>query len=87
MRQLRKENSMTGMPKLSPDVYSKRRAKFMEIVGSDGVAIIPSATEVTRSRDTHFPFRQDSDFRYLTGFNEPDSVAVKVALPVPSCQL
>ena len=67
---------MTGMPKLSPDIYSKRRAKFMQLIGDDGVAIIPSSSEVTRSRDTHFPFRQDSDFRYLTGFNEPDSVAV-----------
>lgn len=41
-----------------------------------GVAIIPAAPEVTRSRDTEYPFRQDSDFYYLTGFNEPNAVLV-----------
>lgn len=40
------------------------------------IAIIPAAPEVTRSRDTEFPFRQDSDFYYLTGFNEPNAVLV-----------
>lgn len=38
--------------------------------------IVPSATEVVRNRDVHYPFRQDSDFRYLTAFPEPDAVAV-----------
>jgi Xaa-Pro aminopeptidase len=42
----------------------------------NSVAILPSGREVTRSNDTEFRFRQDSDFYYLTGFNEPDSVAV-----------
>jgi Xaa-Pro aminopeptidase len=40
------------------------------------VAIIPSARETVRSNDTHFRFRQDSDFYYLTGFEEPESIAV-----------
>jgi Xaa-Pro aminopeptidase len=40
----------------------------------NSVAIIPAAKEVTRSRDTDYPFRQDSDFFYLTGFLEPDAV-------------
>jgi Xaa-Pro aminopeptidase len=39
-------------------------------------AIIPSAREATRSNDTNFRFRQDSDFYYLTGFQEPESIAV-----------
>lgn len=56
--------------------YSARRAEFMRRIGPDGVAIIPGAHEVTRARDTHFKFRQDSDFAYLTGFYEPDAVAV-----------
>ncbi len=55
---------------------ARRRAQLMETIGNDGVAILPSAHEVVRSRDTHYRFRQDSDFWYLTGFGEPDSVAV-----------
>lgn len=56
--------------------YSQRRAELMRRIGADGVAIIPGAHEVTRARDTQFKFRQDSDFAYLTGFYEPDAVAV-----------
>ncbi len=56
--------------------YQKRRRSLMNQIGEDSVAIIPAAREVTRSRDTHFRFRQDSDFEYLTGFPEPDAVAV-----------
>jgi Xaa-Pro aminopeptidase len=40
------------------------------------VAVLPSAPQQTRSNDTHFPYRQDNDFYYLTGFAEPQSVAV-----------
>jgi Xaa-Pro aminopeptidase len=56
--------------------YAARRARLMKLIGKTGIAIIPSAHEVVRSRDTHYRFRQDSDFRYLTGFLEPDSIAV-----------
>lgn len=42
----------------------------------NSIAIIPAAHEQTRSYDTEFRFRQDSDFWYLTGFPEPDAVAV-----------
>jgi Xaa-Pro aminopeptidase len=45
-------------------------------MGPDSVAIIPAAREATRSNDTEYRFRQDSDFYYLTGFNEPEAVAV-----------
>ena len=51
-------------------------AEFMRRMGPDSVAIIPAAREATRSNDTEYRFRQDSDFYYLTGFNEPDAVAV-----------
>lgn len=67
---------MTGPTRHQLDECAKRRARFMQIMGPDGVAIIPSAVEVTRNRDVHYRFRQDSDFRYLTGFLEPDAVAV-----------
>ncbi len=50
--------------------------KFMEAIGKDSIAIIPAAHEQTRSYDTEFKFRQDNDFLYLTGFPEPDAVAV-----------
>ena len=50
----------------------------MEMIGAGGIAVLPAAPERVRSRDTHFPFRQDSDFYYLTGFLEPDAVAVLV---------
>ncbi len=48
----------------------------MRMIGDDGVAIIPSANPVLRSRDVNYVFRQDSDFLYLTGFNESEALAV-----------
>ncbi len=56
--------------------YAARRARLIDAIGPDGIAIIPSAREVIRNRDTHYKFRQDSDFLYLTGFHEPDAVVV-----------
>ncbi|HET8881203.1 MAG TPA: aminopeptidase P N-terminal domain-containing protein [Solimonas sp.] len=56
--------------------YARRRAELMKRIGRDGVAIIPGAREVVRARDTHYKFRQDSDFKYLSGFVEPDAVLV-----------
>jgi len=50
--------------------------KFIEQMDENSVAIIPAAHEQTRSYDTEFKFRQDSDFWYLTGFPEPDAIAV-----------
>ena len=51
-------------------------AEFMRRMDQNSIAIIPGARETARSNDTHYRFRQDSDFLYLTGFDEPDSVAV-----------
>ena len=51
-------------------------AEFMRRMDQNSIAIIPGARETTRSNDTHYRFRQDSDFLYLTGFDEPDSIAV-----------
>ena len=48
----------------------------MRMVGEDGMAILPSAPVRQRSRDVEYRFRQDSDFYYLTGFDEPESVAI-----------
>ena len=46
----------------------------MALMEPNSIAIIPSAREQVRSRDTEYPFRQDSDFYYLSGFTEPDAV-------------
>jgi Xaa-Pro aminopeptidase len=59
----------------SKDVFANRRKRIVESMGS-AVAVVPAARELVRSHDTTFPFRQDSDFYYLTGFPEPDALAV-----------
>jgi Xaa-Pro aminopeptidase len=56
--------------------YAARRARLLAAIGPYSVAIVPSAREVIRNRDAHYRFRQDSDFLYLTGFNEPDAMLV-----------
>jgi Xaa-Pro aminopeptidase len=48
----------------------------MERLGHGSVAVLPGARITLRNRDMHYPFRQDSDFYYLTGFTEPDAVLV-----------
>ncbi|TZF87138.1 aminopeptidase P N-terminal domain-containing protein [Cognatilysobacter lacus] len=54
--------------------HAKRRRQLMRMAGGDAIVIVPAAAERIRSRDTHFPYRQDSDLLYLTGFPEPDAV-------------
>jgi len=56
--------------------FARRRNTLMRMVGDDGIAILPSAPVRIRSRDVEYRYRQDSDFYYLTGFAEPDAVAV-----------
>jgi Xaa-Pro aminopeptidase len=58
--------------------FARRRRELMRMMGEGAIAIVPAAREKIRNRDTHYPFRQDSDFHYLTGFPEPDAVAVLV---------
>ena len=58
--------------------FKRRRHELMKMMGKNTIAILPSASLVTRNRDADFPFRQNSDFLYLTGFNEPDAVMVLV---------
>jgi Xaa-Pro aminopeptidase len=53
-----------------------RRARLAEEIGEDAIAIIPAAVEVIRSNDNEYEFHQDPDFFYLTGFPEPEAVAV-----------
>ena len=58
--------------------FGRRRKQLMRMMGKDTIAIIPTASELLRNRDVEFPFRADSDFYYLTGFHEPDAVAVLI---------
>lgn len=60
------------------DAYARRRRQLMRLAGEDAILVLAAAPERVRSRDTHYPYRQDSDFRYLTGFGEPEAVLVLV---------
>jgi len=51
-------------------------AEFMKRMNQKAIAIMPAAREATRSNDTQYRYRQDSDFFYITGFEEPESIAV-----------
>ncbi|MFK8027031.1 MAG: Xaa-Pro aminopeptidase [Gammaproteobacteria bacterium] len=58
--------------------FAKRRKNLMRMIGKDAIAIVPASTVKVRNRDVEFDYRQDSDFMYLTGFIEPEAVAVLV---------
>jgi Xaa-Pro aminopeptidase len=58
--------------------FARRRRQLMRMMGKDSIAIIPTSSEQVRNRDVEFPYRADSDFYYLTGFGEPDAVAVLI---------
>ena len=55
--------------------YKNRRIATISKL-KDGIAILPAATHMTRSNDTEFDFRQNSNFKYLTGCSEPDTILV-----------
>jgi Xaa-Pro aminopeptidase len=57
------------------EIFAQRRKRFIEAIG-DALAILPSAPVAVRSADVEFIYRQDNDFYYLTGFTEPESVAM-----------
>ena len=56
--------------------FKRRRNQLMKMIGKGSIAIVSSAQTRVRNRDVEYPFRQDSDFLYLTGFNEPGAVLV-----------
>ena len=58
--------------------FIRRRRQLMRMAGDDAILVLPAAPERIRSRDTHYPYRQDSDLWYLTGFPEPEAVLVLV---------
>ena len=58
--------------------FKKRRKILMDKLGNDSVLIIPCAQHYKRTRDVEYPYRQDSDFYYLTGFGESDSLMMLI---------
>lgn len=58
--------------------FARRRKQLMRMMGRGGIAIAPAAPMKIRNRDVEYDYRQDSDFHYLTGFPEPEAVAVLI---------
>lgn len=61
---------------ITPQEYTNRRQALWQKMPTHSMAILPAASLSLRNGDTEFPFRQDSDFYYLTGFDEPEAMAV-----------
>ncbi len=60
------------------DEFRRRRRQLMKMMGKGGIAILPAVPEKARNGDVHYHYRPDSDFYYLTGFAEPEAVAVLI---------
>ncbi len=58
--------------------YAGRRKELMSLMHSNSIAIISSSPEKVRSRDTHYPYKQNVNLSYLCGFPEPESVLVLI---------
>lgn len=71
----------TLVPTVAPAFFAGRRARLMAQLPNNSVLVVSAAAEITRSRDTEFAFRQDSDFHYLTGFPEPDALLIMQKSP------
>ena len=56
--------------------FSHNRRRLTELIGPDGLAVVMAGVPSVRNPDVEHPFRQDSDFFYLTGFGEPHAAAV-----------
>ena len=66
------------MPRIHKAEFARRRRALMAEIGSGGIALLPAAPVCLRNRDIEQPYRQDSDFQYLTGFPEPEALAVLI---------
>ena len=64
--------------KLGQAEYRQRRAQLMAQMEANSIAIVPTAVETVRNRDVEHPFRQDSDFYYLSGFAEANACLVLI---------
>jgi Xaa-Pro aminopeptidase len=66
--------------------FADRRTRLIRTMGR-GIAVIPTAPERVRNRDSHYPYRHDSYFYYLSGFGEPEAAVVLVAGDQPQTLL
>jgi Xaa-Pro aminopeptidase len=58
--------------------YARRRRQLMRMAGEDSIVLLQAAPHRIRNNDVHYPYRQDSDFLYLTGFREPGALLVMI---------
>ena len=58
--------------------YAKRREQLMRTAGEGAIIFVRAAVERIRNNDVHYPYRQHSDFLYLTGFREPGAMLVLI---------
>lgn len=58
--------------------YAKRRRQLLRMAGEDSIIVLQAAPHRVRNNDVHYPYRQDSDFLYLTGFREPSALLVMI---------
>lgn len=63
---------------ISRQEYARRRKALMAQMEPNSIAVLPAAQVYVRNRDVEHQYRQDSDFQYLTGFPEPEAVAVLI---------
>ncbi|MEN1727853.1 MAG: aminopeptidase P N-terminal domain-containing protein, partial [Pseudomonadota bacterium] len=63
---------------IKPEEYARRRRRLMTEAGDNALILIGSARQLLRNGDSHYAFRQDSDFLYLTGLKEPEAVLALV---------
>ncbi len=77
---MRRASSSAYRPVREPVIerreYARRRRKLFEQADDGCAIIVPTAPVVRRNRDIEYPYRPDSDFFYLTGFPEPEAVAL-----------
>jgi Xaa-Pro aminopeptidase len=73
-------------PNTAIAIYAARRARLLHAMG-EGVAVVPTSPERIRNRDSHYPYRHDSYFYYLTGFTEPEAALVLVGGTTPRALL
>ena len=69
---------MRSAPRISNSEFARRRVELMQLMEPNSIAILPASQSKNRNGDVEYSFRQDSDFYYLSGFGETDSVFVLV---------
>lgn len=66
------------MSSISPSEYAQRRQQLMQRMTPNSIAVLPAAAVSTRNNSVDYPYRQNSDFYYLSGFQEPEAVLVLI---------